>query len=120
MINYVFDKETGIVFAKPDADIQPDHVISFYNRVKEDITLPKKIKILINTKLYNNKVSPRDLQQLKGAILSVHEAYENVRIAVVHSHPLGMALSSLLVKMIKVEFRAFSEEENAIGWLNMT
>ena len=122
MIKYEFNKLTGIVETTFEEEVSIKDVIEYILSLREDKTLPKKLKIFTDASKgkFTEDVTPKDLEKLIEENAISLSQRDFIYDAFVVSSSFEMALSMLYQELIEIQnykVGVFSTKEAALNWL---
>ena len=120
MIKSVFDKGKNILFSNFESDVILHEVVEYIDATRLNKSLPRKLKILTDSRKSNMLVKPEELQEIVEANNRSLDVYEYIADAIVLNNPHETAISYLYGELSKKKnyfFKLFSEIENAEKWL---
>jgi hypothetical protein len=121
MIEKRIDKNGVYLWARTNTIISLENMLSSMDYLINEITLPRRLRILEDATDTVVSFGIRDFETLAEKLTEVLEKYEVVRHAVIHNSPKNTAFtlhfkSYYLRKRYGLE--VFSTLEAAISWLN--
>ncbi len=123
MITYKFNKEKGIVETAITGNTTIKELIEYILTLREDQSLPKKIKILSDARegYFSSDTDPDDLKKIVEVNYKSLSERVVVYDAFVISSPVETAMGQLYQEFSKADnyyFNIFSTKEAALKWLN--
>ncbi len=123
MITYNFNNETGMLETTFEGKITVVELIDYIESVRDDNTLPKKLKIFSDGSngRFATKVNPKELKRFLDINKVTLKQKDFIYDAYVVSGSVEMALGMLYKNLIKIKnykFNIFSTKEAALNWLN--
>ncbi|MCK5028928.1 MAG: hypothetical protein KAR57_04785 [Bacteroidales bacterium] len=123
MITYKFNNTTGILETTFEGKITVVELIDYIESVRDDNTLPKKLKIFSDGSngKFATKVNPKELKQFLDINKVTLKQKDYIYDAYVVSGSVEMALGMLYKNLIRIKnykFNIFSTKEAALDWLN--
>jgi sulfite reductase beta subunit-like hemoprotein len=120
MVEIEFNSEKEIFETKFVGEVSLAEVLNYFIKIKEDSTLPRKLKIKIDGRKAFLKFTINDLEEIKVENYKALEQYDFIMIAVIMDTPQMTAISLLYKELIKCDkfiFNVFSTENVASQWL---
>lgn len=120
MITLNFDEKNGILESVWTGDIYLNEIIDYIDSVRLDKNLPRRLKILSDSRKANLMVQPKDLSVIVEANLKSLACYDVIIDAMIPSNPRDTAMSILYLELSATEkyfFKIFSSSEAALNWL---
>ncbi|NVO01302.1 MAG: STAS/SEC14 domain-containing protein [Bacteroidetes bacterium] len=121
MTEKFFNKEEGILYFKVRGDVTFEKMIENVESLGNDSTLPKKLKILEDSRL--TKDSNLKVEELPAIAEKLQEYlgdFHSIRHAVVHESAINTAIAMVFNKLFSYknyEINVFSTIEGAKTWL---
>jgi hypothetical protein len=120
MIKYTFNEDLQILEVKYEGDIKTEDIINHGQFISKNNTLPRKLKILTDSRNVNYNISPDAIPELTKELKQNLTKYEFIMDAFLHSKPKETAYSILLEveqKYNNYSHKVFTTKEAAIDWL---
>ena len=121
MLFKIFIEETGILSIKARGNIDYWEVIDLYKYIQNDDSLPRKLKILINTTQSKFDFEIKYYEGISKAIEGVIMKYEIIKEAMIVDSPFETAVATMFEDKTIFEnysFKVFSTKEAAQNWLD--
>lgn len=120
MIEEKFNSKTTILETVFNGDITLLEVVNYINRVKENRTYPRTLKIITDCSEGNFDFSIKDLNIIVEENFKSLKKYDCIIDAIIVDNPKNTVLTMLyaeLVKSKKYIFKIFSTKKAALYWL---
>jgi len=122
MVDYRFDKESGIVNVLLDGKVEITEILDYINSIGSDISLSTNLKLLTDARNAVMNFSPKSLQLVIDAINNSKIKHDTIKEAILQNNPDISAYSFIYQKMLSVHknhiFKIFSTEAAALQWLS--
>jgi len=120
MITLYFDKHSGILKSVWTGDVYVNDIIDYIDGVRMNTDLPRRLKILTDSRKAKFILQPQDLSVIVKANLKSLANYDTIIDAMIPANPHDTAMSILYMELAATEkyfFKIFSTSERAIEWL---
>jgi len=120
MVITKFDSKTGILYSNFQDKVSLKDIVDYIRKTKENISYPRKLKILTDATDATMNFGPADLMKIVFENEQSLKNYEAITDAIVVDTPKVAALSVLygdFAKNEKYNFKVFSTKESARNWL---
>lgn len=123
MLEYKFNKKTGVLNTTIKGEVSIQDLINYIISVSEDKTLPKTLKVFTDASegRYSKDVQPEDMYKIVEANKISLAQRDMIYDAFVISSSLEVALGQLYMEFSKssnYRFNIFSTKKAAVNWLN--
>ncbi|MCF8381786.1 MAG: hypothetical protein K9H49_19595 [Bacteroidales bacterium] len=120
MITFKYDEQVGILKSVWSGDVHLDQIIYYIDSVRTNKDLPRKLKIVSDSRNANFILVPEDLPKIVEANIKSLAQYDAIIDGMVTSNPYDTAMSALYLNLSALEkyfFKVFSTPEAALIWL---
>lgn len=121
--SYSFDEEARVLNLRTEGIMKVDDIISHYVHITKDQSLPKKLKVLIDSRETKMDLKFEDIALTNDAVIKALEKFSSLKEAIIVDKPYETAIATMYerfyLKMESYHFRVFSTEHAARNWLMM-
>jgi hypothetical protein len=121
--SYSFDEEARVLNLRTEGIMKVDDIISHYVHITKDQSLPKKLKVLIDSRDTKMDLRFEDIALTNDAVIKALEKFSSLKEAIIVDKPYETAVATMYerfyLKMESYHFRVFSTEHAARNWLMM-
>ncbi len=120
MIKAEFNPDTGILIATFEGVIRIKEIIDYMDATRQNLSYPRKLKILTDASDADYNFSPQDLHAVVEANNRSLEQYEYIIDAIIAANSKTTAITMLYQEFSRTQkyhFRVFSTREAALKWL---
>ena len=121
MINYNFNKDTGVLQANYIGDVTANEVVNYIRDTKNNTEYPRKLKIISDTRNAKFDFSIEELELIVEENYKSLEKYDEIIDAIIVDNPKKTVLTVLykqFFKTKKYKFEIFATESAAKNWLH--
>jgi hypothetical protein len=122
MVDYRFDKESGIIKVLIDGIVEIQEIVEYINQIGNDPSLPDNLKIFTDARSAFINFSPKSLHLLIDAINDARIKHSTIHEAILQNNPDITAYSFIYQNMLTSRknhiFKIFSTQLAALQWLS--
>lgn len=121
MLFQKFDEDTGILYVNARGNIDFFEVIEFHNSVQKNKSLPRRLKILTDTRQSKFDFEIKYYDAISQVIGKLIKKYDIIKEAIITDPPYNSEIAFMFDDKTIYEnysFKVFTSEEAALKWLN--
>ena len=120
MFNYIYNDNLNIVEVKIMGEAKISDIISLYDMIANDDTLPNNLKILYDLRDYRLNIDHNEAHLVIDSIKKDLTKHDQLREAIIIDKPHETALAQIVEynnDITNYSMRIFSTENTAMNWL---
>ena len=120
---YSYNKETQVLELRTEGVLKVDDIISHYVHISKDKTLPRKMRVLIDSRGTKMDLKIEDIALTNEAVKQALANFTYLKEAIIVDKPYETVIATMFErfysKMDSYSFRVFSTDHAARSWLMM-
>jgi len=120
---YSFNEDTQVLDLRTERVLKVDDIISHYVHISSDNSLPRKMRVLIDSRGTKMDLRIEDIALTNEAVKKALTKYTFLKEAIIVDKPYETVIATMFerfyAKMDSYAFRVFSTENAARSWLMM-
>lgn len=121
--SYSFNEETSILVLNTKGVMTVEDIISHYVHISKDLLLPKKLRVLIDSRGTKLDLKVEDIARTNNAVKKALDKFTFLKEAIIVDKPYETVIATMFEryysKMQSYSFKVFSTDHAARSWLMM-